>query len=105
MGRIQGQRLQNTADVTYYYGFAGEGDDRVCCSEEVSPLFDAVLRLGSTKGIFCGHDHLNNWSVEYKGVRLTYGMSVDYLAYFGIYKNTNSAAEPSSPFGLTAVSQ
>ena len=36
--------------------------------------------------MFCGHDHLNNWSVEYKGVRLTYDMSVDYLAYFGIYK-------------------
>lgn len=99
---------KNTADVTYYYGFAGEGGDRVCCSEEVSPLFDAVLRLGSTKGIFCGHDHLNNWSVEYKGVRLTYGMSVDYLAYFGIYKKyeqrggTVITVQPDGSFAVKA---
>ena len=38
------------------------------------------------QGTFCGHDHYNNFSVEYMGVRLTYGMSVDYLAYPGIYK-------------------
>ncbi len=77
---------KNTADVTYHYGFAGEGDEIISCSEEKSLLFDAVLRLGSTQGIFCGHDHLNNWSIDYKGVRLTYGMSIDYLAYIGIYK-------------------
>ena len=36
--------------------------------------------------VFCGHDHYNNFSIDYKGIRLTYGMSVDYLAYPGIYK-------------------
>ena len=40
--------------------------------------------MGSTRGTFCGHDHLNNLSVTYKGIRLTYGLSVDYLAYIGI---------------------
>jgi hypothetical protein len=34
--------------------------------------------------MFCGHDHYNNMSLEYKGVRLTYGMSIDYLAMPGI---------------------
>ena len=29
---------------------------------------------------------MNTFSVEYKGVRLTYGMSIDYLAYIGISK-------------------
>ena len=49
-------------------------------------LFETMLELGSTKAIFCGHDHDNNFSIDYKGIRFTYGMSVDYLAYPGIYK-------------------
>ena len=51
-------------------------------------MFETILELGSTKGVFVGHDHLNYFSVEYKGVRLTYGMSIDYLAYIGIGKDT-----------------
>ena len=49
-------------------------------TENDSTLFDTVTYLGSTKAIFYGHDHYNNISLEYKGVRLTYGMSIDYLA-------------------------
>ena len=49
-------------------------------------IFETMLSLGSTKGIFVGHDHLNNFSIEYKGIRLTYGFSIDYLAYTTISK-------------------
>jgi hypothetical protein len=28
-----------------------------------------------------GHDHLNTLSITYQGIRLTYGMSIDYIAY------------------------
>ncbi len=38
--------------------------------------------------MFCVHDHYNNISLEYKGIRLTYGMSIDYLAMPGIDKDT-----------------
>ena len=51
-------------------------------------MFDTALELGSTTGFFCGHDHYNNASIEYKGIRLTYGMSIDYLAMPGIEKET-----------------
>lgn len=40
----------------------------------------------SMEGCFCGHDHVNNLQVEYKGVLLSYGLSVDYLAYTDIDK-------------------
>ena len=40
--------------------------------------------MGSSTGFFCGHDHYNNASIEYRGIRLTYGMSIDYLAMPGI---------------------
>ena len=34
--------------------------------------------------MFFGHDHLNHFSLTYDGIRLTYGRSIDYLAYPGI---------------------
>ena len=68
------------------YGVAGETGKVVYCGMHEDDLFETMQALGSTKGVFCGHDHLNNFSVDYKGIRLTYGMSVDYLAYPGIYK-------------------
>ena len=43
-----------------------------------------MLEVGGKHGVFCGHDHVNNFSIDYKGIRLTYGLSVDYLAYLRI---------------------
>ena len=77
---------QDTDDVQYIYGKAGEKDGVVLCSEYNNGFFDAVLEKGSTKGIFVGHDHLNTFSIVYKGIRMTYSNSIDYLAYFGISK-------------------
>ena len=62
--------------------------NKVCCSNYPSALFDRMLALGSTTGVFCGHDHYNNMSLEYKGIRLTYSMSIDYLAMPGIEHDT-----------------
>ncbi len=76
----------DTENVQYIYGKAGEKDIIVYPGEYNYGFFDRVLALGSTQGIFFGHDHLNNFSLEYKGVRLTYGYTVDYLAYTGIMK-------------------
>ncbi len=71
--------------VTYFFGENNEKMiDKVCCSDYPSKLFDTMVELGSTKAAFCGHDHYNNMSLEYRGVRLSYGMSIDYLAMPGI---------------------
>lgn len=76
-------------EVTYYFGENGEKMiDKVCCSDHPSKLFETAKELGSTKAMFCGHDHYNNLSVEYRGIRLTYGLSIDYLAMPGIDKDT-----------------
>ena len=77
---------KDTADVKYVYGDAGESGKVVYCPVHPDELIETVLEKGSTKDIFFGHDHKNNISFNYKGVNLTYGMSVDYLAYPGIYK-------------------
>ena len=76
-------------EVQYYYGEIGETMiDKICSSKYPSKLFNTALELGSTKAMFCGHDHYNNLSVEYKGIRLTYGYSIDYLAMPGIEEDT-----------------
>ncbi len=80
---------EGNSEVTYFFGENGEKMiDKVCCSDYPSSLFDRMVELGSTKAVFCGHDHYNNMSLEYRGIRLTYGMSIDYLAMPGIEDDT-----------------
>lgn len=85
--------LNGSKEVKCFFGenpgdHGGITNDLVCCSDYPSKIFDTALRLGSTTAFFCGHDHYNNASLEYKGIRLTYGMSIDYLAQPGIEKET-----------------
>jgi len=73
--------------ITYHGGVYNEGE--VCCSY-VGELngktydggneFKTLKEFGSTKYIFCGHDHRNTFSMTYDGITLTYGMSIDYSA-------------------------
>lgn len=96
-GEIKNQTLTKgeviSDEVTYYYGVMGESYKTrhgvttygVFCGYREDNFFEEGLTHG-LEAIFCGHDHYNNFSVSYKGIRLTYGMSIDYLAYFGIYK-------------------
>ncbi len=72
---------QKGGDAKYFYGAQGED---VCHPKEDDMLFETMVEIGGTKGVFCGHDHINTYSIEYKGIRLTYGMSIDYLAYSNI---------------------
>lgn len=78
--------FKDTENVKYNYGKAGEHKDVVFSSHKNNGMFDAMLNAGSTQGVFFGHDHLNNFSLNYKGINLTYGYSIDYLAYSGISK-------------------
>lgn len=63
----------------------GEKEDGICCSAYDSGLFDAILASDCTKTVFCGHDHMNNFGVEYKGIVLTYINPSGYGTY-GFYR-------------------
>lgn len=65
-------------EIEYHFGINRE---KVSSSDLRSKIFEAAYELGSTKAMFCGHDHVNYSSITYKGIRLTYGKSIDYLAY------------------------
>lgn len=99
--------FKNTENVKYIYG---EKNENVCCGAEDDEVFETMLQLGSTQGVFVGHDHVNNYSIDYKGIRLTYGLSVDYLAYKDIDKKgdyrgcTMITAYPDGKFDCRAES-
>ena len=73
-------------ELKYIRGEVCEKEPYVYCSEEPEQMFETMVELGSTDAIFYGHDHVNNIVLEYKGITLCYGYSVDYFAYAGIDK-------------------
>ena len=75
---------QNTENTEYIRGHDGEVGEIIYCSRTDEQLFETVLELGSTQALFYGHDHLNNFVLNYKGITLSYGYSLDYLAYSDI---------------------
>ena len=78
---------QGSDEVIYHHGFVQEKDNYLGYPKtKEGNFFGEMVKLGSCKGMFMGHDHLNTLSITYQGIRLTYGMSIDYLAYKGIHK-------------------
>ncbi len=43
-------------------------------------FFEIIKNAGNIKNIFCGHDHLNAFSLEYEGVHLIYVMKISKSA-------------------------
>ena len=73
--------------VQYNLGFIQEKDNYVGYPKtKEGKFFEEMVKLGSCKGMFFGHDHLSTMSLTYKGIQMTYGMSIDHLAYKGIKK-------------------
>jgi hypothetical protein len=62
-------------------GTFGEIREEVCCPPVNTGLFDSALNLQSTTHIFCGHDHVNDLSALWKGIRLTYGLKTGGNSY------------------------
>ncbi len=59
----------------------GEVNEKVCCSEVDSGLFAAAIQRADVIGMFCGHDHNNNFDGVYCNIHLAYCGSVGYHAY------------------------
>ena len=64
--------------AVFYYGSKNE---KISTQSENCKLYDKIKELDSTKGIFFVLYHLNDFSVEYEGVRFTYGQGIDCLLY------------------------
>ena len=86
----------NTANVHKVHGQAGESGEKSFPGVKDCLTFETMLAHGG-QGTFCGHDHYNTFAIDVKTeytaadgstqtgvIRLSYGMSIDYLAYVGI---------------------
>ncbi len=59
----------------------GHRYEKVGCAPVNSGLFAAMLDAKSIQGVFCGHDHINDYAGELFGIRLCYGRASGYSTY------------------------
>lgn len=59
----------------------GQKAENISAPAYNSGLFDAIVRRGDVKVVANGHDHVNDFSVDYKGVTLAYSGSIGLQEY------------------------
>lgn len=59
----------------------GEKREGICCPRINSGFFAAMLEVGHTKGVFVGHDHINDYMGKLYGITLAYGRATGYNTY------------------------
>lgn len=78
------------------YGAFGVKGESICCErdENGEPLdngfFAAMQEVGTTTNTICGHEHVNFFSIEYQGIRLTYSLSIGLSCYGDNSNETDS---------------
>ena len=50
----------------------------ICCSPSDDGIFEILKQYGSTDFMLVGHDHKNNFSINYQGIRLSYGLKTGF---------------------------
>lgn len=65
-------------DMEVCYGKKREG---ICSPKINSGFFAAMQEAGHTKGVFVGHDHVNDFYGEMYGITLGYGRATGYNTY------------------------
>ena len=95
-GEYKNNGHEDTDNVKLVHGWAGEDGEKSFPGVNDCQMFETMV-LNGGQGAFCGHDHYNTFAIDVKAtvkdkdgndvtsvVRLSYGMSIDYLAYIGI---------------------
>ena len=61
-------------------GDFGENKEKICLFQN-EIFWNTLKEPGTVKAVFVGHDHVNTSSIEYEGIRLTYGIKVGIFDY------------------------
>ncbi len=59
----------------------GEKHEAVCCPNINTGLFAAMHLAGNVRGVFAGHDHINDYEGLRYGIRLCYGRATGFNTY------------------------
>ncbi len=54
----------------------------ICCYPFGDDVLPALLEAGTTKHVLVGHDHIDNFMITYKGIRLIYGLKTGCGCYW-----------------------
>lgn len=73
--------LPEYTEVWDYEPCTGFNQERVCATACNDGLFSAMVRGGAMRGVFVGHDHINDFEGTLKGIRLCYGRGTGYQCY------------------------
>jgi hypothetical protein len=68
-------------DVWLQGNCQGEKNEGVCCPRINTGLFAAMHLAGNVRGVFAGHDHINDYDGSLYGIRLCYGRATGYNTY------------------------
>ncbi len=68
-------------DVWDFYACQGAKGETICCPLINTGLFAAMHEAGDVMGVFCGHDHLNDFIGELFDIRLAFGRATGYGGY------------------------
>ena len=73
---------ENPALIKNPVNNAQQGEEP-CNPDYNSGFFDVIKAKGSTRGMYFGHDHINNYIVEYQGIDFGYGVKSTDRVYYG----------------------
>lgn len=59
----------------------GQKNEECCCPKQNSGMFSAMIEMGDIKGVFVGHDHVNDYYGDLYGIKLCYGRATGYNTY------------------------
>jgi len=65
-----------------FEGSFGVKYEGICSYPADDGVFDAILKESHTKNVIVGHDHVNCFSIPYKGVRLTFAVKTGAGCYW-----------------------
>lgn len=80
--KIESENEFGVIDPENTVGATGQKFEESCPAPVNNGFFDLCKELGSTKNIIVGHDHKNDFSVLYDGIRITYSVKSGFGSYW-----------------------
>ena len=76
------EAYKNVNNSEIVYEFAGGVNEIIHSAEVNTNLLETIFELGDVKAIVTGHDHINDYMINYKGVKLISAPNLSDLTYF-----------------------
>ncbi|AGL01756.1 metallophosphoesterase family protein [Desulfoscipio gibsoniae] len=78
---VDGRSADNHSHAVTKHSIIGERNEDECPGPFNSGMFAAMLERGDVKGVFVGHDHVNDYMGNYYGILLGYSASTGFDTY------------------------